>query len=479
MNKNVNQNMLLSIIKTIFSIIIPLITYPYATRVLGVEYFGKVSFGQSIIGYVSLIAVLGISNYAAREGGIYRADRDKFDFFASQIYTISVISTVVAYFVLFVILLFSSSLESYVTLLIVQSLSILFVTIGADWINIIFEDYLYITIRTMVIQVVCLFCLFLFVKSPSDYLLYAGLQVLSNGIVALANASYKRKYCRIRLCKSGLKKHFVPIMILFSNSLAVSIYCNSDITIIGVLLGDTYTGYYALSSKIYAIIKQIIAAAYMVSVTRLTEYVSQSRLDEYRELLEDVICTIIFLSIPISIGAVILANDIVVVLSGEDYIQAVESLRILSCTTMFAVLGGAFAYCINMPFKREKHNLICTSISAIENIVLDIILINLMGINGGALATLISEFTVMTLLCFFMRDSLFEYLSAKKIVVTFTKCIISSLSIIIIAVSLNNCNMTSELLIGITACVSIPCYFIINIVLKNDIAKRFIRIFRR
>lgn len=65
-------NALLNSISSIMAIIFPLITYPYATRVLQAENLGRVNFASSTISYFSLIAVLGITSYAAREAGIDR-----------------------------------------------------------------------------------------------------------------------------------------------------------------------------------------------------------------------------------------------------------------------------------------------------------------------------------------------------------------------------------------------------------------------
>lgn len=233
MNNSLRKNMILSMIKTIFSILFPLITYPYATRVLGVENFGKVSFGQSVISYITIIAALGISAYATREGGYYRNSRHKFNVFASEIFSFNILSTILSYVVLLLLIISSITIQQYAVLILVQSISILFITIGLDWVNIIFEDYLYITVRTLTVQILSLILLFLFVRNTDDYILYAGIQVISSGIIAILNNIYIRKYCTIRLCNPNFKKHIVPVMILFSNSLAVNIYCSSDITMVG------------------------------------------------------------------------------------------------------------------------------------------------------------------------------------------------------------------------------------------------------
>ena len=96
MNKSVKINAFLNVIKTITLIIFPLVTFPYATRVLGAENLGKVQFGSSIIAYVLLFSSLGLTTYATREGTKYRDDRKKMSEFASQMFSINMLFTLIS-----------------------------------------------------------------------------------------------------------------------------------------------------------------------------------------------------------------------------------------------------------------------------------------------------------------------------------------------------------------------------------------------
>ena len=97
--RSIRINTLLNIIKTLVVLAFPLITYPYVFRILGVEQMGIYSFTKSIVNYFALIASLGITNYAIREGARIRDDRKKFEEFSSQMFSINLISTFIGYFV--------------------------------------------------------------------------------------------------------------------------------------------------------------------------------------------------------------------------------------------------------------------------------------------------------------------------------------------------------------------------------------------
>ena len=100
--KSLKINVILNMIRTIMQLIFPLITFPYASRVLGTESLGKVNFTTSVISYFVLIASLGINSYAIREGASLRENRDKFEHFANEIFSINVISTFITYVLMFI-----------------------------------------------------------------------------------------------------------------------------------------------------------------------------------------------------------------------------------------------------------------------------------------------------------------------------------------------------------------------------------------
>ena len=98
--KSIKKNSIYSVVKTSSSILFPLITFPYISRALLTENVGKINFGLSIVSYFSLIASLGITTYAIRECSAARDDKEKLGNTASQIWSINIITTVIAYIAL-------------------------------------------------------------------------------------------------------------------------------------------------------------------------------------------------------------------------------------------------------------------------------------------------------------------------------------------------------------------------------------------
>ncbi len=392
--KSVKVNAVLNTIKQLCQILFPIITIPYITRALGANYYGKVSFSSSIISYFVLFAGLGVSSYAIREGALVRDDKKKFNMFANEIFSINIISMVISYAIL-IIILFIPKLAQYKELILIQSLMILFTTLGVDWINSVYEDYLYITIRYIIFQIISLVLLFIFVHSGHDYLKYAYILVFSSVGANLLNIFYIKKYASLKFTfHMKLKKHIVPILVLFGNQLAITLYVNSDITMLGFLSNESTVGIYTLSSKIYAVIKQVLNAIIVVSIPRLSYYFGNNDGIKFEKLAERIKFMLLLFIIPVSVGVLLFSKDIMYIVGGSEYAKGANSLMILSVAIIFSLLSSFFTNCIMLIHREEKKILMMTTIAAVINISLNIIMIPIMGASGAAITTLVSEAVV-------------------------------------------------------------------------------------
>lgn len=403
--RSLGVNAFLNAVKSGMSVLFPLITYPYAFRILHAEGIGKVDYATSIISYFSLIAALGISTYAVREGAKLRDDRSRLEEFANQIFSINVITTIISYVALFFCVFIFDSLKQYSTLIWLLSLSIGLTTLGIEWVNTIYEDYLYITVRSIIAHIVTLILLFVLVRLETDYYQYAFLTVVTNAIICFTNWKYCRRYVHIRLTKKlNIKKHMGPVLTLFANSIATSIYVNSDTTMIGAMTGNYFVGIYSIAVKIYNVVKRMLVAMYSVAISRIAFYVGKNDTDKIREIYTSLLSNLTIVLLPASIGLISVAKEVILFMGGEEYLEAIPTLQILSISLIGAVFGGAVTYCLNIPLGRERKNVVATIFSAIINVCLNLILIPLLKQNGAAITTAISEFFVFFYCTFTFKD---------------------------------------------------------------------------
>lgn len=276
--KSLKLNAFLNGLRSLLSVIFPLITFPYVSRVLSINGIGKYNFSNSIISYFMLIAALGISNYAVREGAKYRNNKRKINQFVNEVFTINACSAIVSYVCLFICLITFSKLHSYLICILIYSIQIGFSVISVDWLFTIYEDFVYITIRSILFQIISILLLFVFVRHSNDYLNYAAITVFSAVGSNVLNFYRAEKEHRIHLVfHFNWKKHMTPILILFAANVANLIYVNSDVTLLGLLKSNYVVGIYSVSSRIYTIIKSVLSAVLLVSVPRLALLYCQGR----------------------------------------------------------------------------------------------------------------------------------------------------------------------------------------------------------
>lgn len=394
--KSIKVNSILNVIKTISSIIFPLITFPYISRVLQPENVGKVNFGASFVSYFSLIASLGITTYAIRECSAVRGDKKKLGEKASQIFSINVSTTIVAYALLGLSLLFFRKLDSYRTLIIIQSTAILFTTWGADWLNSAMEDFKFITLRSIGFQFISLILMLILVHRTDDYLKYAAITVLSSCGANITNILYRRKYCTVRFTKDmHWQEHFTPILLLFVMILAQTVFNNTDTTMLGLMKGDFEVGIYSTAHKMKNIITQVVASLCWVVMPRMSYYFAEGDWNKINVMLKKVLLVMVTIGFPCVAGCVVLSSEIIQIVAGQQYSAASLPLVILMVSFIVDIFGGSFlGNMVCLPAKQEKVFMESCCFAAVVNVVLNYILIPYGGASAAAFTSGISAIVI-------------------------------------------------------------------------------------
>lgn len=464
--KSLKKNAMLNMVKNIVNLLFPLVTFPYLTRILGVENLGKYNFAIVFVSYFTLIAGLGVSTYAVREGAKYRGDKSKFNNFVKQVFTINIISTIIAYCALFVCMVIFENLSEYRVLIVISSLGIVFTTIGVEWVYSIYEDYTYITLINVIFKFLSLILTFIFVKTEGDINKYAIITLISSVAVNLLYIIRIKKYCSLGLCRvKYCKRHIKSIMILFASTIAVTIYVSSDTTILGIIKGDYSVGIYSVSVKVYTILKNIVASLLIVSIPRLSSYYSNKQFDKFDETIQNVINSISIIMLPIVVGVFMLRIQIIDLIAGKAYRSASISLIILCITLIFCIYGWIFNQCILLSVHKEKIIFNATIISALINIILNILLIPIWAENAAAFTTLISEFVIFVICYLHGR----KYSSFKVINRNLVTVIFACFGIIITCLGAKIIIKDSIMYIIITILFSCINYFGLLVIMKNTI----------
>lgn len=478
--KSLKKNTVFNVIKTLSSVIFPLVTFPYVNRVLLPDNVGKVNFSSSIVAYFSLMASLGISTHAIRECVAVRNDKEKLNDVASQIFSINVITTIFAYVALSISLLIFGKIRNYRLLIIIQSLSIVASTLGADWLNTAMEDFKYITIRTVLFQLISLVLMFVFIHQPEDYFKYAIICLIASVGSNITNIFYRKKYCSLKFIgniKKGIdwKYHFKPVVMLFVMILAQSLFNNVDVTMLGIIKGDREVGIYSTAHKMMNLINQVVASLCWVLMPRMSLYFEEQNYDEINKLLRKVLSFYLTIGFPCAIGTIMISKDIINLFAGQAYSDASIVLQILMVAFSFMLIGGNFlGNVVLLPSRRETVFMVSCIISTVVNISLNCIIIPYLGAVGAALTTAFSELLLFVVL-FYKIDKRIKIVNVFRLIISpFIGC----LSIVIICLLFSRIQL-SWLRMILSISFSVIMYCIILIISKNELMKDVLNILKK
>lgn len=395
--KSIKFNFVMNLIRVLMTILFPLITYPYATRILHTSGMGRATYVASIVSYFQLIAAFGVNNYAITEGAKIRDDKQKLNKFASEMFFINLVSTGIAY-ISFAVFLFMPKFEGYQFLLIIGSTSILFTTLGMEWLYELLEEYRYITVRSIAFQIISLVALFIVVRDGGDVAWYVALTAISTAGSGILNFFHSRKYVHLfgeKMEFTSLKKHMKPMVYMFGVSIASVIYLNSDITMLGLMRNDEEVGIYSAATKMNQVLCTLIKSLSTVIMARLAYYIEMKQKENFDRLLRRAFSFMLMLIVPCMVGMWMLAPEIIMLIAGKEFMDAVMPEKIMILNLFFSPINGFIAYQIFMPYKKEKIIFWATCGGAVTNLLINFIPIPKYTYNGAAVATVIAEGIVM------------------------------------------------------------------------------------
>ena len=395
---SLKKNIIFNYINTITGLIFPIVTFPYASRVLLPEGIGLVNFQLSIINYIVLFTSLGIPLYAVKEIAKLRDNIEERNKTTLEILLLSFYLCIIGYGIVFLLGSFVAKLNAHIQLFYILSSTILFTGLGVNWFYQGIEDFKYITVRAVIVRILSALSLFIFVKDENDLLIYGAITVGTTVGNNLINFLHLRKFVSlstIRTYKLNLKKHIKPALRIFVLNLIISIYINLNTVMLGFIDNEYAVGIYTAGNKIPHIVLSVVTSMGAVLLPRCSNLVAIGKMDEFASVCQKSIRFICCLAIPFTIAIFMLATPIVYIFGGKDFLPAVSVVYYTAPIIIFIGLSNIIGIQILYPLGKEMIVIYSTIFGAIVNFILNLILIPLYSANGAAIATLIAECSVL------------------------------------------------------------------------------------
>lgn len=406
---SLKKNFVMNVILTLSSFLFPLISFPYVSRILLPAGTGRVDFATSVISYFGIFAQLGIPTYGIRVCAKARDDKEKLTRTAHELLMINLIMNAVTYAALFLAVNAVPRLREEKTLILIISMTIFLGSIGMEWLYKALEQYTYITVRSLVFKVIALGAMFLLIHKEEDCLVYGGISIFAASASNILNLINARKYIGFKPVGGyDLRRHLRPVAIFFAMSCAATIYTHLDNVMLGFMATDIDVGYYGAAVKIKTVLVNVVTALGAVLLPRLSYYVEQGDLAEFRRLTQKALHFILLAAAPLTVYFMFFARESILVLSGEAYLGSVAPMQVIMPTLMLIGITNILGIQILVPTGREKTVLYSEIAGAAADVVINALLIPRMQATGAAIGTLAAEAVVMAVQGYALRNEIGE-----------------------------------------------------------------------
>lgn len=397
-------NLIMNYLLQISNFIFPLITYPYISRVLGADGLGKVSFANSVTTYFAALATFGISTYAVRTCAKVRDDAQKLSRTAQELVLANGLTSVIAILLLIPVVIVVPRFRGQWILMLLFGIAVATEFLGMNWFYVSIEKFRYITIRSLVFKSISLLLIFLLVRNKSDYLIYALITVSAMVGSNLVNFIHSRKYISHSLkFPFEIRQHYHYTKWFFIQSVALTLFFNMDITMLGFLSTDSQVGNYEMALKIKYLLSTLVSSLGTFFLPRLSNDYVKKNMKAYWHTVEKSLRYICFITVPM-VGFIWMeAGDIINLLGGEEYRSAADILRGLVVVVFFIGLSTVTGTQILLSMEKEKCVFLSILSGSAVNVILNIALIPRYQAMGAAYATILSEIVVLAVQLFFIR----------------------------------------------------------------------------
>ncbi|MDO5759855.1 MAG: flippase [Bacteroidota bacterium] len=477
MSKSVTTNYIFNLINTLTQVLLPLVTFPYASRVLLPEGIGHVNSFMSIINVIILCTSLGIPLYAVKEVARVRNDDKKRNTTTLEILLLHTILSLVGYVVVFGLSIFVEQINRDLPLFLLLSLSILFTTIGCEWYYQAVEDFRYITLRAITIRLLSIGFLFIFVKTKEDimpYAIFSVFGVLGSNIFNFLRLFrlLERKYIDVKNLHPF--RHLKGVSKIFVFNVVTSIYAQLNTVFLSFYQSDVAAGYYTAAMKLNLTLLTINFALANVMLPRLSNLIATGNQAKFKEMAQKSYDFSFALCLPLAVGIIFVSPSAMILLSGYDFAHSIGVSQIISFTIFFIALSNVMGIQILFPLGHMEKVIKCVTLGCIVDILACIVLIPRFSQNGAAWAYLLAEFSV-TFSMFFVGKRILglKFFGYSQFVYILATIIMSIVLIFAMRVHLG---LVSKLIfMSISGAI---VYAVVLFVCKDNITSRIIEIIK-
>ncbi len=390
--KNYAWNMAFQITRTV----IPLILTPYLTRTLGGEGLGIYSYTASIATYFEILAFMGLDQYGTRQIARSAHDMDQLSQTFCSIFAMQLAWGLLVTGAYLIYCFYSASAYSLIAF--VWSFWVLGEALDVTWLFFGLEEFKLTTIRSVLIRIISVVCVFMFVRSEADVWIYCLIMALYYFFTSLSLWPFVIK--RIKFALPNIRqviKHIKPSVMLFAPTLAITLYMQLDRILLGVFCDMSEVGYFDQSDKVCQMSLSFITALSSVMLPHISRLLESNNEKSALSAMRNSMMVANFMSFAFCLGIIGVAPIFVPVFFGDGFESCVSIMIALAIEIPLVAWRSSMVYQCLIPKGMDRPYLVSIAAGTVINLVLSIFLIPRLQSIGAAVAMVCTEVVIVAI----------------------------------------------------------------------------------
>lgn len=467
--KSLTKNYIYNLVYQILTLILPLITTPYVSRVLGAENIGIYSYTYSILSYFLLFGALGVALYGQREIAYAGEDKVKRKKVFWEVQICRFFAAFIASVVYFIFFMRNGEYSIYYR---IWFLELIAIGIDISWFFQGIEEFKKTVTRNVIVRLVSVMAIFVLVKTQEDLIKYITIYAIADLAGNLLLWLYLPKYFKgIKIKNINAFIHLPAIILLFIPQIASQIYNVLDKTMIGeIILDKSEVGYYEQAQKVIRVLLTVVTSLGIVMIPRMASTFASGDKEKVFDYMKKSFRFVFFLAFPIMFGIMSISKSFVPVFFGEGYEKVVILINVMAPTILLNGMANVIGTQYLLPTKRQKEYTIAIVTGLVVNFILNYVLIKSHYSVGASIATIISELIVVVVEFFVIRKDI----NIKEVLKSSSSYLLSGIIMLItcilvqIAFGASTVTMVTQIIAGVLV------YVFMLVILKDEYLKMFI-----
>jgi O-antigen/teichoic acid export membrane protein len=457
--KDIKSNFVWNAALTASNIVFPLLTFPYLSRVLGVDGLGVCNFILSYCQNFIVIAALGVSIYGVREIARIGNDQVKRSNFFFELFIVHLSLTLIILIGYLISVFSSESLKNYQDFSLAGALLILSSAFSIEWLFSGVSDFKFIAVRSIVIKVASVCLILCLINNKEDVFLYYLIYIGQFLLTAILNMYYSRRFIsrKVKLSASRVYSHLWSVFVLGGYIVLTKIYTLLPITLLGFLSTTTAVGYFYTADKIVGVFISFFGALSAVIIPRLNLLLEEKDVFGFNLLIEKSLSFVVSFGVPISVFVFLFARPLTLLIAGEAFSGSVICVQIMSPMILLVGLAQIYSIQVLCVHREDIKMLVLSSAGMVCSLFINLWLIPSFHHKATSIAQLCSELIVTSMAFWFVsRISRIEF-PLKKFVYNLLY-VFPFVLISLVAFSSSNNNLFVLILGGACCFVYFFCY---------------------